>query len=155
MRYEIRPLVWSGPQCPRRWPSSRFKAKWDSTLELLGRETDLLDASVVVLQLDVIEGDIRRDGMLRASAKVGFPGVRVSFDSKHGPLTYATDRYEQLYSDDMPGWQANVRAVALALEALRAVDRYGISSSGESACAVTSSECAVYQEMLPSCLAAS
>jgi hypothetical protein len=31
----------------------------------------------------------------------------------------------------MPGWQANVRAIALALEALRAVDRYGVTKRGE------------------------
>lgn len=31
----------------------------------------------------------------------------------------------------MAGWQANVRAIALSLEALRAVDRWGVTSSGE------------------------
>jgi hypothetical protein len=68
-------------------------------------------------------GSIRRDGMLYANAKVNSPGVKVSFDSRHGPLTYAADQYRT--------WQANVRAIALALEALRAVDRYGVTHSGE------------------------
>jgi hypothetical protein len=31
----------------------------------------------------------------------------------------------------MPSWQANVRAVALAMQALRAVDRYGVTKRGE------------------------
>jgi hypothetical protein len=124
MRYEIRPLgTWIGPVTKNRAPSHRFSAPWSSTLDLLGRETDQLDAHMVVVQVDVIEADIRRDGMLRASAKVDFPGIRISFDSRYGPLTYATDAYD--------GWQANVRAVSLGLEALRAVDRYGVSKTGE------------------------
>ncbi|GGM52311.1 hypothetical protein ACFFX1_55635 [Dactylosporangium sucinum] len=124
MRYEIRPLgPWIGPVTTSRSPASRFTAPWTSTLDLLGRETDHLGARLVVVQVDVAEGGLRRDGMLRAGAKVAFPGVRVSFDSRHGPLTYATDAYA--------GWQSNVRAIALGLEALRAVDRYGVSKSGE------------------------
>lgn len=123
MRYEIRPLgVWTAPVTRNR-PYCRFRAAWSDTLELLGREAGKLGARLVVIQVDVTEGELRRDGMLRANAKVGFPGVRVSFESRHGPLTYATDRYS--------GWQDNVRAVALSLEALRAVDRYGVSGSGE------------------------
>lgn len=124
MRYEIRPLgPWLEPVTKDRRSAYRFSAPWLSTLQLLGRETELLGAPLVVLQVDVTEGDIRRDGMLRANAKVDFPGVRVAFDSVHGPLTYATDTYGS--------WQANIRAVALALEALRAVDRYGVTSRGE------------------------
>lgn len=132
MRYEIRPLgEWLGPITDSRHSSGRFKAAWSSTLDLLGRETEMLGATLVVIQVDVTDGELRRDGMLRANAKVGFPGVRVSFDSRYGPLTYATDAYEQRYHADPAGWQANVRAIALALEALRAVDRYGVTSSGE------------------------
>lgn len=127
MRYEIRPLgQWTGPRTPPhefRRSGAQFRAAWNSTLELLGRETDLLGAHMVVLQVDVTAGEIRRDGMLRADARVDFPGVRVSFDSHHGALTYATDTYTT--------WRANVRAVALALQALRAVDRYGVSKRGE------------------------
>jgi hypothetical protein len=123
MRWQIRPLgLWTGPVARSRY-RSRFRATWPATLELLERETAALGASLVVLQVDASESEIRRDGMLRANARVGFPGVRVSFESRHGPLTYATDRYDH--------WQDNVRAVALSLEALRAVDRYGVSGSGE------------------------
>jgi len=123
-RYEIRPLgPWIGPVTTTRQSGSAFRAPWSSTLDLIGKETRALGARLVVIQVDVTEADLRRDGMLRANAKVGFPGVKVSFDSKHGPLTYATDEYAH--------WQANVRAVALSLQALRAVDRYGVSKSGE------------------------
>lgn len=132
MRYEIRPLGhWGRPVTSPRASSGRFRADWKSTLDLLGREVEALDGGLVVLQVDVEEAELRLDGMLRAKAKVGFPGVRVSFESRHGPLTYATDAYERLYNQDPPGWQANIRAIALALQALRAVDRYGVTSSGE------------------------
>jgi hypothetical protein len=132
MRWELRPLgPWIGPVTSDRAGSHRFRAAWDDTLGLLARETEHLGAQVVVVQVDVLAGDIRRDGMLRANAKVGFPGVRVSFDSRYGPLTYATDAYEQQAGWAMPAWQANVRAIALALQALRAVDRYGVTRTGE------------------------
>lgn len=109
-----------------------FKASWPDTLDLLGHELGYLDARRIVLQVDVFSGDIRRDGMLRANAKVGFPGVRISFESRYGPLTYATDAYERQYGwSKLDGWQANVRAIALGLVALRAVDRYGVTRRGE------------------------
>ena len=93
---------------------------------------EYLDATRIVLQLDVGAGQIRRDGMMHANAKVNFPGVRISFESRYGPLTYATDMHECQYRlSKLNGWQANVRAIALALEALRAVDRYGVTRRGE------------------------
>jgi hypothetical protein len=131
MRYELRPLgAWTDPVTSPRRPSM-FKATWSDTLKLLDRETSLLGATLVVIQIDVTEGDIRRDGMLRANARVGHPGVVVSFDSKYGPLRYATDAYEHNVHRYLTGWQANCRAIGLAMEALRAVDRYGVSNRGE------------------------
>jgi hypothetical protein len=133
MRYEIRPLgLWTDPETPVHQGSGVFKAGWQGTLDLLGYETDQLGADLVIMQIDVQEGALRRrDGMLKAAARVGHPGVAVSFESKFGPLRYATDRYAPRWSGDPPGWQANVRAIALALAALRAVDRYGVSRRGE------------------------
>ncbi len=132
MRYEIRPLgPWTEPVTSGRARSGRFRARWADTLTMLGAEVEHLGGDLVVIQIDVTDGELRRDGMLRANAKVDFPGVRVSFSSVHGPLTYATDAYDRWYAGDPPGWQANVRAIALALQALRAVDRYGVTSRGE------------------------
>ena len=134
MKYQIRPLgTWPGAVTASRKSSGVFQADWDSTLALLRDEIGHLDGEhPIIVQIDVTELDLRQDGMLRTRASVGsFPGVIVSFRSRFGPLQYASDAYEQRYTGSLPGWQANVRAVALALEALRAVDRYGVSKRGE------------------------
>lgn len=132
MNYTIRPLgAWLDPVTENRRGAHLFRASWGDTLDRLGYETGLLGAEHVILQIDVTEGDLRRDGMLRTNARVAFPGVRVAFDSIHGPLTYATDAYERQHGYGLTSWQANIRACALALEALRAVDRYGVSGRGE------------------------
>jgi hypothetical protein len=47
----------------------------------------------------------------------------LSFESTYGPLMYATDKFTI--------WRDNLRAIALGLEALRKVERYGITRSGE------------------------
>lgn len=132
MRYEFRPLTWTDKETSPRQSSSRFKARWSGTLELLAAELRHLEAvEPVVFQVDVAEADIRMDGMLRANARPAHPGAAISFTSKYGPLRYATDVYEQQWSGAMPSWQANVRGIALALAALRAVDRYGVTRRGE------------------------
>lgn len=112
----------------------QFKAGYRDTLRSLNYELERLGArGPAVIQVVTRNGatDLRRDGALRAGAKIEHPGVRLSFESKHGPLTYATDEFGGRYSGDMPDWQANLRAIALGLEALRKIDRYGISKTGE------------------------
>lgn len=52
-------------------------------------------------------------------------------EEHHGPMLYRCDRYVSRWASQGPDWQQNVRAIAKTLEALRAVDRYGASSSGE------------------------
>jgi hypothetical protein len=103
--------------------ASQFKANWSSTTGILAREVAALGASEAIIQLDVGEDDIRIDGQLKANAQFRSPRVVVSLKSKHGHLAYPCDRYQH--------WRDNVRAIALAMEALRAVDRYGVTSRGE------------------------
>lgn len=124
---------WPLPDTKPRKPAA-FRVGYTDTVELLARELELVGArGAVVMQVVTRNGaaDLRRDGLLRSQAKIEHPGVRLSFESKHGPLTYATDVFEYRYAGQPPDWQANLRAIALGLEALRTVDRYGISKSGE------------------------
>jgi hypothetical protein len=113
---------------------SRFKAHHADTLDLLERELNQLDATDIIVQLALTEAQIRNDGWPRSDARPSGPQVAVSFDSKHGPLRYATDVYRGTGDRQwgcVTGWQANLRAIALGLESLRRVDRYGIAQSGE------------------------
>ena len=123
-----------------RWPyletkgrkASPFTSSWSSTLELLDREiTALKVRGAVAVRVVGAPTDVRRDGMLRASARLGHPGVAISFESMHGPLTYPCDRFVSAGQGALADWQVNVRAIALGLEALRRVERYGITSRGE------------------------
>lgn len=120
----VRPLDHWPRERVRHHQRSRFEASWTATVTLLRRELDHLDARNAAILVDCAADDIRVDGtMPKATARVGYPGVVVAFDSVHGPLKYAADRFDR--------WQDNVRAIALGLEALRKVDRYGITSRGE------------------------
>jgi hypothetical protein len=113
---------------------SPFTAAWSSTLDLLDRELFHLGARHVVLEVDIPDGHFRRDGLPRADARASSTAVRLVFDTtRHGTLQYATDRYGADWYGRIlaTGWQDNVRAIALGLEALRKVDRYGIARSGE------------------------
>lgn len=131
MRYTVRPISDRTPFIGEH-VASPFRASWSDTLDILDRELFQLDADDVVIEVDCDERHIRLDGMLRSDAKTHSPAVRLAFDSIHGPLTYATDRFiSPSYRRTLSDWQHNVRAIALGLEALRRVDRYSIAQRGE------------------------
>lgn len=133
MRYTVRPIsdrtAFTGDSV-----DSRFTVTWSQCLDLLGRELDMLDATDIVIEVDVAERGIRMDGQLRGDAKASSPAVRLAFESNVGPLTYATDAFMRPswrrggMRDD---WQHNLYAIAKSLEALRLVDRYGVTRRGE------------------------
>lgn len=120
------------PLPPAQNVYNRFDARWGDTVDLLARELRHLRAERIVIEIDgLAESDLRLDGIPRAQARLG-DAVRVSFDSIHGPLRYETGRFcRSGYRDQLDGWQANIRAIALGLEALRKVERYGITKRGE------------------------
>lgn len=121
------------PERTRPRKSALFQVTWNAVLNDLEKELDYLGAKEVVISAGLHEDDIRIDGWPRANAKPWHPGVVVSFDSKHGPLRYFSDEYndDYAYGRRLTGYQANLRAVSLGLAALRAVDRYGITRRGE------------------------
>lgn len=109
--------------------SSPFSARWGSTVAILARELAALGASRIVVEIDGLEErDLRVDGLPRANARPR-DAVRITFESRHGPLRYETAEFGGGWS--RIGWQENMRAIALGLEALRKVDRYGVSKRGE------------------------
>jgi hypothetical protein len=116
---------WPYPPTRERRSRWTFKAGWDDTLSLLRREIRHLDGRDCIIAAGFRERDLRLDGLPRANAlSPQHPGIEISFTTKlHGRLVYATDVCER--------WEHNVRSIALGLESLRAVDRYGITRRGE------------------------
>ena len=122
--FTFRPIDhWPGGALTQQRRRSNFSAGWGTTLRQLDHELGELGAAHVVLQIAMKESDIRLDGRPRARATAEHPGVVLAFDSMYGPLKYAVDTFDR--------WEDNVRAIALALEALRKVDRYGVTRRGE------------------------
>lgn len=121
VRFE--PLVeWPGKRTANR-KRSTFRASLSDTYQRLERELGYLGCKRLTIQADCERRMIRQDGLLRSDARLHGPGVILSFDSKHGPLSYPCDTYTH--------WDCNLRAIALALESLRAVDRYGVTKRAE------------------------
>lgn len=125
---QFRPLdMWTGSMTKNRRRST-FKAPWMRTLRDLERETGHLKARDVVLSGAFRADQITQDNSRpRAGETPAHPGVVISFeayiDGKYVPLKYPCDTFTD--------WQDNVRAIALALDALRRVDRYGVTKRAE------------------------
>lgn len=113
---------WPGERTRTR-RRSQFKASLQDTYRLLETELAHLGCKRLVIQADCDRSMIRQDGLLRANARLRGPGIILAFDSKHGPLRYPCDTFTH--------WDCNMRAIALALQALRAVDRYGVTKRAE------------------------
>lgn len=135
----MRPLdVWPGTlRADEDRTPSMFTASWEDTQSLLKREVVHLvgdEDATAVLQLAVRDRDLRQDGDdFKAGARgPDHPGVVLNVDTHRGPLRFSTDMHtDRGYRGYLPGWQSNVRAIALGLEALRKVDRYGLGAGGE------------------------
>lgn len=129
MSYTVRPIEnWPGQMTsPLRRGRSRFRASAADTQKLLKRELEFINAHKVVIQIDIDERDLKLDGELRANARPKSPAVIVAFQMRHKSewvsLRYAMDAYET--------YDENLRAIALTLQALRAVERYGVAKGGE------------------------
>lgn len=111
---------------------SPFKGDFNSTLELLDIELHQLihkmkyrtgQSPDALIELAVSREQIRLDGGLRGDAQPRDPGVAVIVTTPKETLRFQTDRFLV--------WRHNLRAIALALEALRKVDRYGVTDSGQ------------------------
>ncbi len=120
----------------KQWPCERtkcqksaaFKSTLDATYRLLREELGRLGVNRAVVQAECGYEAIRNDGMLSARANIR-PAIIVSFtipakgNQPERSLSYPCDTFS--YFGD------NLRAIALALESLRKIDRYGVTRDGE------------------------
>ena len=116
MRVTFRPLSENEARVEHH-ERSRFESGWSQTLSLLSYELGKLGAEAVVIKLALESKDIRLDGWPRANASPSRPDVVVEWQMGSQWSRMAATKYDH--------WQDNVRAVALTLEALRAVERWG------------------------------
>jgi len=124
---QFRPLdKWPGERTKER-KNATFRATYPKTLDELEYELQRLSAHDTVIQVEgLTRDDIRNDGWPRSGNwKNGYggPGVIVSFESSKGAISMPCDKFGD--------WQDNLRAIAKSLEALRMVDRYGVTRGNE------------------------
>lgn len=97
---------------------ARFKTKFGEMFDLLKVELGRIHASDVVVSGFWRIQDITRSGEPYSDARPRDPGVLVQY-------VVGGQRY-QLAADRFFTWQDNLYAIALSLEALRSMDRYGV-----------------------------
>lgn len=130
---------------PNKRVESQFVAGWTATLDLLEREIDYLHGDDVRLAVDVPASSIRNDGMIKVGALTYSPGVVLMFETRDGEMSFRSDRFvrgattgfrtenkvTKLVTKMVGDWQHNVRAIALGMEALRTIRRYGIADDDQ------------------------
>ena len=115
---------WPGTPTPAwKQKEGSFRATYADTLDKLEYELEKLKAKHITVEAYFTRSQIRNDGWPMSKANPSQSGVVISFTGKTGELAFPCDTYKTF--DD------NVRAIALALEALRAVDRYGVTQQAE------------------------
>ena len=98
---------------------SMFKSTYAQSLEDLEHELKHLGATQITIQAGYPREKIRNDGWPFSSATPTHPACIVQFtDRKRRQLAFRGVQYAK-FAD-------NIRAIAKTLEALRAVDRYGV-----------------------------
>lgn len=104
------------------WPS---KVTLSKAAESLLQQLRLLGCDATAyIEADVEERHIRQDGQLYASARAKSPMVIVSARHRRlGDVRWANDRYQS--------FEENVRAIALTIQNLRAIERYGCVRDNE------------------------
>lgn len=117
---------WPYTQRPQQHDLFRSGPKalgWDRVLQELEWELERVGAEDVVIGVVAPADAVGISGQLRYRSRVTHPGTELSFNRGAQRVTFHTDAYDSL--------QSNLRAITLGLAALRAVDRYGITSGAE------------------------
>lgn len=118
-------LAWP-PGRPRHYPDAGLWAPWRAdgqpitlprALERLTNQLRLLDARTPVLSTNVT---LRRDGKPHNDTKPRDPGAALYFTLTGQPIVLACDRWHTV--------AGNVAALASHIQALRAMDRWGVGT---------------------------
>ena len=108
---------------PFRGPGGK-PTKLTTTLADLKRELEAIAAKDAQLLIAIPAEKFRRDGRPYANSVAEHPGIILSFEIRGvGVVSYPCDVFLT--------WEDNLRAVVLSLEALRKVNRYGVTKRNE------------------------
>ena len=99
---------------------SQFRASYQRTLDLLEFELKKIHATDIVVEAGFARQDIRNDGWPRNGARTTHAGVVLYFRTTEGDLRFPCGTFRT--------FEANLHAIALTLENLRAIDRYGATA---------------------------
>lgn len=135
LNIQVRPVAtWPGKE-NNNPKQSQFKCGYKVTTGQLEDElhkANFVEGSVV-LEMWVEPYEIRLDGQLRANARVRKHGVILRFTRKSGKIITRGDGRRVYETQDVSypcdafdHWQDNLRAIALSMESLRRVERYGV-----------------------------
>ena len=114
------------PKWPGTLSQSRdaFKTTYSRTLDLLEYELGKLRATQIIIEAGFSLKQIGNTGWPLGKETPSYhPGVVLYFTGKNGAMRFPAGTYAR--------WQANVHALALTLESLRAIDRYGVTHGEE------------------------
>lgn len=121
--FAIRPLAevaWPGAStAPEKQHTSRFRANIARSYDSLVRELEHLDASGWTLYVPLASGSFDDEDHPIPDSPVISSAILLEFWANGHLQRFGADRYAD--------WRDNLRAIALTLEALRAVDRYGLT----------------------------
>lgn len=102
---------------------SQFKTQYNKTLDLLEYELGKLNAKNVIIEAGFRLNQIRNDGWPYGGQKPEHPGVVLYFKNGEGDMQFPCGTYQK--------FENNIYAIALTLENLRAIDRYGVTLGHE------------------------
>jgi hypothetical protein len=110
------------------YKNCHFKASVFKTQQLLKAELKRIEARNVVLHTQHSPNQLRKDGWVKTDrAPANGPGVILEFEKPSGAdiikLRFPCRTFDK--------WEDNLRAIALALEALRTIDRYGVTTGAQ------------------------
>jgi hypothetical protein len=112
-----------GPLAKKPRKGSQFRAKYSAILDKLETELAKLSAKSIVIEAGFELAQIRNDGWPRSVARPSHPDARLSFNSRGKEMAFPCATYTSM--DD------NLYAIALTLERLRDINRYGVTQEDQ------------------------
>ena len=117
---EAFPLHWPiGYSRSKEQIDSRFKVTMDRAQKFLHAEIDRLNATDLIVSSNI---PVRKDGMMYSDWMrriIDDPGVAIYFKYKGKDVAMCCDQYKRVYE--------NIYALGKGIEALRGMDRWGVS----------------------------